>query len=340
MSPQSEISARRSVVRQLWKNGVRQPQEIIRITGYPKSTVYRLLEKLEKTGSVTPRSRPGRPLILTPKKRRHLGLLVHANKAATGSEMATRLQQAYPSLSISTRTIQRNLSEQLKYIVCRPIAAPLLKPIHIEARMQWAIRHAKDRWSQTIFSDESTFQMFRNTKLVRYRLGDPRPQRPMVKHPYKVHVWAAFSEKGPVGFHLFTETMNAQKYCEILEQHLFPNASRAGSRWRFQHDNAPMHTAKITRHLLETNKTRVIDWPANSPDLNPIENLWAILKNKVEKQVNFHLATEKTLSSEKFQFIIEKEWRGIEKSVFLNLARSMSKRIVELLEKKGKKINY
>ena len=340
MLPQSKFSIRRSVVRELWQNGVRKPQEIIRITGYQRSTVYNLVKRLAETGSITPHHRPGRPLILTPKKRRHLGLLVHANKAATASEMATRLQQDHPGLSISTRTIQRNLSQQLRYIVCRPIAAPLLKPTHIEARKQWALRHAKDRWNQTIFSDETTFQTFRNTQLVRYRLGDQRPQRPMVKHPYKVHVWGAFSANGPIGFVMFTETMNAQKYCQILEQHLFPNAARAGSRWRFQHDNAPMHTAKITRHLLETRKTRVIDWPANSPDLNPIENLWAILKNKVEKKVNFHLATSKVMSSEQFQSIIEEEWKSIDNSVFLNLANSMPKRITELLEKNGHKINY
>src|SRR5262249_43377037 len=158
MLPQSKFSVRRSVIRQLWQNGVRKPQEIIRITGYPKSTVYDLVRKLTETGSVTPRSRPGRPLILTPKKRRHLGLLVHANKAATGPEMTTKLHQAYPGLSISTRTVRRTLSEKLKYAVCRPIATPLLKPIHIEARKQWALHHAKDKWNQTIFFDETTFQ--------------------------------------------------------------------------------------------------------------------------------------------------------------------------------------
>jgi len=339
MSSQSELAARRSVVRQLWLNGVRKPQEIIRITGYPKSTVYELVKKLAETGSLSPRPHPGRPSILTPKKRRHLGMLVHANKAATGPELAAKLQKAHPGLSISTRTIQRNLSE-LKYVVCRPVAVPLLKPIHIETRKQWGLRHAKDRWNQTIFSDETTFQTFRNTQPVRYRLGNQRPQRPMVKHPYKVHVWGAFSANGPIGFVLFTETMNAQKYCEILEQHLFPNASRAGPRWRFQHDNAPMHTASVTRCLLETHKTRVIDWPANSPDLNPIENLWSILKNKVERQVNFHLTRTRSLSNEEFRSIIKTEWEGIDKSVLLNLANSMQKRITQLLERKGNKINY
>jgi len=150
----------------------------------------------------------------------------------------------------------------------------------------------------------------------------------------------AFSAKGPIGFVLFTETMNAQKYCGILENHLFPNASQAGSKWRFQHDNAPMHTAKITRNLLEKHKTKVIDWPANSPDLNPIENLWAILKDKVERRVNFYLGSKKSLSAEQFQTIIQEEWEGLGKSVFLRLANSMQKRILQLLEKKGDKINY
>ena len=88
------------------------------------------------------------------------------------------------------------------------------------------------------------------------------------------------------------------------------------------------------------NDIPVIDWPANSPDLNPIENLWAILKGLVERRVNNWVIKKKSLSADDFQSIIQQEWDNIDKNVFFNLANSMSGRINMVIEKNGYMINY
>ena len=76
--------------------------------------------------------------------------------------------------------------------------------------------------------------MFRNTQKVFYKAGTKPPQKPMVKHPYKVHVWGAFSIKGQIGVLLFTGNMDSAFYREILKENLFDNAkSIMGRSWVF-----------------------------------------------------------------------------------------------------------
>ncbi len=75
--------------------------------------------------------------------------------------------------------------------------------------------------------------------------------------------------------------VTAQAYCAVLDEHLL-TVFDADSI--FMHDNAQIHTAKLTKKWLEDNHVEVMEWPPYSPDLNPIENLWSLLKDAIYKR--------------------------------------------------------
>ncbi|CAG8672155.1 18835_t:CDS:1, partial [Dentiscutata erythropus] len=96
----------------------------------------------------------------------------------------------------------------------------------------------------------------------------------------------------------FQRIMDAKFYIEILEKHI-PEVNRILKRqWRLQQDNDPKHTSRIAKEFLDNNVPEVIDWPSNSPDLNPIENLWAIVKRNVELRKSKNLTKLESLLSE------------------------------------------
>jgi hypothetical protein len=77
--------------------------------------------------------------------------------------------------------------------------------------------------------------------------------------------------------------MNAFQYKEILRDHLLPQLQQwdLSDEGIFQQDNAPCHKASSVMKLLNDEGVRLLEWPPYSPDLSPIENLWAIVKRKV-----------------------------------------------------------
>ena len=153
------------------------------------------------------------------------------------------------NLSASYSTILRHL-KRINFTWKRTTSVPKLTEAHKVNRVNFATARKRYRWSQVVFSDESTFELDRGGYGYAQR-GVPINKE---KDTYskKVKVWGAICSKGVAGLHVFEGTLDSQRYIEILKASLLPIAQEFyPDHWVYQQDNASCHVSSATRKFLE-----------------------------------------------------------------------------------------
>ena len=156
-----DLSTNRSVILHFFNQGYRNAAEIARITNIPVQTVRYNVKKIREKGNVRHKCGNGRRCKLTGKDNILIGQLVLKNPEITSKEIAQTLR-IKNGQDISRWTVQRQL-HRLGYRHVLPRATQMLTDEHKEARVEWAKRHKNDNWNRTVFSDETCFQLFRNS---------------------------------------------------------------------------------------------------------------------------------------------------------------------------------
>ena len=104
------------------------------------------------------------------------------------------------------------------------------------------------------------------------------------KYPESYMVWSCMTAQGVGKLCILYVTINSEIYMQVLEEFLIPSIESwflDSNDFHFQQDNASCHRSKIVQKYLKNNRIKTIKWPANSPDLSPIENLWATWKQLI-----------------------------------------------------------
>ncbi len=202
-----------------------------------------------------------------------------------------RIVKQNPFKKCASRTTTHRRMQDMGFSCRIPCVKPLLNNRQRQKRLAWA-KDKKDwtaaEWSKVMFSDESKFCIsFGNQgpRVWRKRgeAQNPRCLRSSVKFPQSVMVWGAMSSAGVGPLCFLRSKVNTAVYQEVLEHFMLPAADQlyGDADFIFQQDLAPAHSAKATSTWFKDHGIPVLNWPANSPDLNPIENLWGIVKRKM-----------------------------------------------------------
>ena len=138
-------------------------------------------------------------------------------------------------------------------------------------------------WSKVFFTDECSIWMNTGKIYVWTKKGQPI-NLPTFKHSSKLHIWGGISVMGKTNL-IFTENFNQEQYKTVLNECLIHEANALyGNQWVLQEDNSPIHTGKKASAWKQEFVPNQIDRPSNSPDLNPIENPWAVMKKRLKKR--------------------------------------------------------
>lgn len=304
-------------------------QELHQRTGIPLSTVYSIRSRFFSGEPCERRNGSGRLPLLDTNDRRRVAQFARWHPKWSASRIGAAAEEK-GTPHVSARTIQRTLHD-IGYVKLVPKTVPFLTAAHKQARCDWCRQFLEDDMRDVFFTDESAFQFYRVT--LKQWTKDGRPSAPVPKFSPKLNIWGGISMRGTTTLDIRKENINAQIYTQILMENLLPAAKDLYRRgWRLQQDNAPPHRARTTKDFFEEQRVTVIPWPSNSPDINPIENVWRLMKDELE------LAELQSLPN--WEGKIVETWNGIRGETRRRLIHGLRKRFEEVIAHDGDKIDY
>jgi transposase len=303
-----------------------------------RCAVQNALLKFDCGGGYRDAARCGRPKKTTVNDDRVIRRTVVRNPKATTADAQREL------LAAGVRVHRSTISRRLKAMDLQAFKAakkPLLTVAMRRKRLEFAkaYRHwTADDWGRVLWSDESSITQFGHTSpYVRRPLGTryvSKYTQATVKHPPSIMIWGCISVKGRGGLEILAKNvrMDSKLYIDILEKKL-ENFMIILDCNLFMQDSAPCHVSKASMEWFRRHKIQTLEWPGNSPDLNPIENVWRKVKDLVGKRMATSLPELETAIKSVWTTEITPEYCAA-------CVNSMPSRVQAVLDAKGGPTKY
>ncbi|KAK6037493.1 hypothetical protein COOONC_25003 [Cooperia oncophora] len=255
------------------------------------------------------------------------------NSSATAIDILNRLNTR--GITISTTHIKR-LRRRLGYKKTTTKYCHTIRDTNKVARLDFCseMLAAGVVFSDCVFTDECTVQIDCSTKFCFVKQGDQYSRmRSRAKHPAKVHIWGGISVRGTTQFAILPGNcrIDSELYCRILERCYLPFQSKVYNGYcRLVQDNAPPHKSRYTSDKLRSWGVDTMAWPAESPDLNPIELVWGNMKVFIRKQG--------VRSLEELKVAIVKYWKTLTPEECVKYVGGIRSRMERVVEQRGRNI--
>lgn len=316
-------------------NGLTQ-DEIARKLHCGKRRVNNTLKRFADEGKIPSAMRRGAPVKITDDIIEFIEVKTLQDASLTNGDIKKLINDIF-KISISEQSVS-NVRADLHFKYSPPKVEQNLTQKHREDRKAFCQKMLGLNESLKIiaFSDESRFVLGDDKKWVWVRKGEYTKNSTItsVKFPQSVMIFAVIAVGYKSQILIVNGSINSEKYienCELLNFIGELNAFKGEFQWIFMQDGATCHTAEKSMDYLEGNCDVITDWPANSPDLNPIEILWAILKSKVSI---YNPSTKQELIE-----LIKRTWDEIPQTLIDKLCLSFEGRLRLCLEMEGDSIS-
>jgi len=317
-------------------------RQIIAKTGLGKGTVGRISKEVDVDKENNP---GGRPSKLSACDKQSIFCQITSGKLDNAVQATQFINSVIPN-PVTPQTVRNALKGSGFYAATKK-KVPMLKKIHRQRRLKFAQYHENwtvEDWKRVLWSDETKINRIGSDGKVYVwkQRGEPPSDRtttPTVKHGggNNLMVWGCMGWNGVGKLIEVQGKMDAVQYCEILDEGVaesFEKLDMPEEEGIFQQDNDPKHTSRKADQWFEDNNIQVLQWPAQSPDMNPIEHLWHHLKSQLQK---YDLPPKGV--HELWERVV-KEWDEIPPEVCQRLIESMPRRIQAVIRAKGGHTKY
>jgi transposase len=284
--------------------------------------------------------RVGRPSVMTAEIIGDVRNMTIENPLLGSQKLVRNLQEKY-DMKISRQTIC-SLRNHLRFRWTKARNCPLITPPQILKRLSFCregLEGTIDWTRDVMISDESRFGLFDDSRSMWVQRGvySEHTFHPVPKHNTSIMVWGAIGKEYKSRMIIVEGTLNAERYQNMLRDNgiiddMVAHIALGERQGFFQQDGAPAHRAKSTTKLFQPQIPLILNWPPNSPDLSPIENVWGILKSRVTSREPKNVTD--------LRKIILEEWNNLDQDSIDRLMDTMPERFSMCIAVDGKFIGH